>query len=201
MSGADFFSLTLAVQAALGAGYLGYATAYAGFRRDHRSEDTVFISLAFAAFGYAAFGLVAPKLGPLAGVLAAFGVALSVAAFWRALGRRVWLWFMGAAKVHREDGVHGGWAAILQSQRAVGQISVHLKSGRVLYLNDRPKYFDRPWDGLYLGSDGSVIMVVEEEELPDGTTEERAGIFDPDWGTRLTYIPAGEVGRVNIRLK
>ena len=42
-------------------------------------------------------------------------------------------------------------------------------------------------------------MAVEEEELPDGTTQERQGVLS-DWGARLTYIPADQISRVNIRL-
>ena len=89
---------------------------------------------------------------------------------------------------------------LVQTKKTVDQISVHLLDGRVLYLNDRPKYEGTPWDGLYLGGDGSVLMIVEEEKLPDGIEEERKGICS-DWGTRLTYLPASQITRVNIRLK
>lgn len=201
MSGSEFFGMALAVQVALGAGYLGYATAYAGFRKDHRSEDAVFISLAFGAIAYVSFGLAEAMLGPVGAAVAGFCVSLLAAILWRIAGRDAWLKVMGAAGVHREDGVHSAWAKIVQSGRQVGQVSVHLKSGRVLYLNDRRKYHDLPFDGLYLGGDGSVAMVVEEEELPDETNEARDGIADPDWGLRITYVPAGEIGRVDIRLK
>jgi len=85
--------------------------------------------------------------------------------------------------------------------RKVGQLSVHLKNGRVLYLHDRRAFLGCPWEGLYLGGDGSVIMAVESEELPDGTEEIREAVRDDAWGTRMTYIPASEIARVNIRIK
>ena len=44
-------------------------------------------------------------------------------------------------------------------------------------------------------------MVVEEEDLQDGVEEIRSGVVDSFWGTRMTYIPASEVKRVNIRMK
>lgn len=201
MAGSEFFNLTLSLQAALGAGYLGYATAYAGYRRDHRSEDALFISLAFAAVAMLAFGAVEAFLGSVWAVIAAVSASLAAACAWRVVGRRLWLQAMSASRIHRDDGVHAGWTGIIQSMGAVGQISVHLKGGGVLYLNDRRNFDGSPWGGLYLGGDGAIIMAVEEEELPDGVEEIREGIIDQDWGTRLTYIPASEVKRVNIRIK
>jgi len=44
-------------------------------------------------------------------------------------------------------------------------------------------------------------MAVESEELPDGTEEIREAVRDDAWGTRMTYIPASEIARVNIRIK
>jgi hypothetical protein len=44
-------------------------------------------------------------------------------------------------------------------------------------------------------------MVVEEEEFPSGAIEERQGVDDPDFGARLTYIPAAEIAQVNLRMK
>ena len=68
----------------------------------------------------------------------------------------------------------------------------------MLYQQEN-KYAEAHLGGMYLGSDGSIVMVVEHEDLPDGTTEERTAIRDATWGTRVTYIPASEIARVNIR--
>lgn len=201
MSPSDIFELSLSMQAALGAGYLGFATAYAGFRRDLRAEDVLFISLAFSAVAMTAFGVASGWAGAIAGVLAAFGASLAAAGLWRAFGRGLCLRLMSALNIHRDDGLHSAWPAIVQAGRGCGQISVHMRDGRVLYLNDRKNVDGAPWGGLYLGSDGAVIMAVEEEEFPDGRTEVREGVTDSEWGTRLTYIPAAEIARVNIRLK
>ncbi|RAP39431.1 hypothetical protein BYZ73_20600 [Rhodovulum viride] len=200
MLASEFFALSLSVQVAIGAGYLGYVTAYAGFRRDHDATDAVFISLAFASIATLAFLLV-EKFGPVAAFLTAFLASLICAGVWRRWGRRCWLWCMDKTGVHRDDGVHTTWSGIAQTDRRVGQVSVHTEDGRILYLNDRSKYHGAAWDGLYLGGDGSVVMVVEEEELPNGTEETRSGISDEHWGTRLTYIPASQIRRVNIRMK
>lgn len=201
MTGYDFFNLSLSVQAALGAGYLGYVTAYAGFRKEHRVEDALFISLAFAACAMLTYGAAEPIAGTLGAFLAAFASSILIAACWRRWGRKAWLWCVSEAGIHRDDGSHHAWSQIVQTDRRVGQISVHLKDGRTLYLNNRELYGDAPWRGLYLGGDGAIVMVVEEEEMPDGTEEIRSGISDDVWGTRLTYIPPDEVRRVNIRMK
>lgn len=201
MIGSDFFNLSLSLQAAFGAGYLGYMTAYAGYREGHKTEDALFISLVFASVAMLVFGIVQSLCGAVWALLAAFSASLLAASVWRAFGRQAWHKAMSITRVHRDDGVHVGWASIVQTTGAVGQVSVHLKGGGVLYLNDRRNFDHAPWGGLYLGGDGSIIMAVEEEELPDGTEEEREGVLDPAWGTRLTYIPADEVRRVNIRIR
>lgn len=197
----QFFDLSLSIQVALGAGYLGYVTAYAGFRRDHRVEDVLFISLAFAAVAMLTFGFVEQSQGVFAAALLAFGSSLALAALWRKWGRRAWLWATTNAGIHRDDGSHDAWSQIVQTDLQIGQVSVHMKDGRVLYLSDRRKYENSPWKGLYLGGNGAVVMVVEKEKDVDGLITERNGIADPEWGTRLTYLPASEIQRVNIRMK
>jgi hypothetical protein len=196
----NFFELSLSVQVALSAGYLAYITAYAGLRRGHATQDAIFISLVFSVVALLTFDLV-PIEQTYLRAAAACAVALASGIFWRKLGRPWWLWVMQKTGVHREDGVHSPWDVIVQTDRKVGQISVHLKSGRTLFMHDRPNFVECPWEGLYLGGDGSVIMVVESEELPDGTSEQRQAIKDEFWGTRLTYIPVSEIARVNLRMK
>jgi hypothetical protein len=195
----DFIDLGTAVQVSLGAGYLAYCTAYAGFRRHHQTRDTIFISLVFAAVASIIISL-AQSLGTIPSYILAVLVALVSAAFWRWFGRELWQKTMEVSKIHREDGIETTWETLVQTKKIVDQFSVHLSDGRVLYLNNRPKYAGTPWNGLYLGGDGSVLMIVEEEEMPDGTEEVRQGICS-DWGTRLTYLPASQITRVNLRLK
>jgi hypothetical protein len=195
-----FFDLSLSVQVALASGYLAYITAYAGLRRGHAPQDAIFISLAFSVVALLSFDVLPIEQAYLRSAIAAAAALLS-GIFWRKIGRPVWLWSMRRLGVHREDGVHAPWDVIVQTTKKVGQVSVHLKNGRTLCLNDRRNFAQAPWEGLYLGGDGSVIMAVEMEELPDGSEETRQGVTDADWGTRLTYIPASEIERVNIRMK
>lgn len=195
-----FFELSLSIQVALASGYLAYITAYAGLRRGHATQDAIFISLVFSVIALLCFELIPIQQTYLKAATAS-AAALATGIVWRKIGRPFWLWVMQKTRVHREDGVHAPWDVLVQTDRKVGQLSVHLKNGRVLYLHDRRAFLGCPWEGLYLGGDGSLIMAVESEELPDGTEEIREAVHDDAWGTRLTYIPASEIARVNIRIK
>lgn len=195
-----FFSLSLVTQVSLGSGYLAYLLAYAGLREHHNSLDAIFITLAYAAVASLGFWSAA-SAGPWLAAMAGAGSAMTAAALWRKWLRDICQRLLSIARVHRDDGLHRAWSAIVQTDCKVGQASVHTKDGRVLYLNDRSLYSKSPWQGLYLGGDGSVVMVVEEEELPDGTTEVRQGVADDNFGVRMTYIPPDQVARVNLRMK
>lgn len=195
----ELISLGTTVQVWLGSGYVAYCTAYAGFQRHHKTRDTVFITAVFVAVASGAFSL-GSTINAWCAYSAAVFVPLAAAICWRLLGKSSWLWLMQFLRVHREDGNDCTWESIVQTTRYVDQLSVHTIDGRILYLNDRRQFVDKAeWNGLYLGGDGSVVMAVEEEELPDGSTEQRQGVLS-DWGTRLTYIPANQISRVNIRL-
>lgn len=208
MGAGELVLLLIWVQVAVGAGYLAYATAYAGLRRGHRTTDAVFITLAFAALSLIAFTIVQVSIAdrmtaPARDVVAALGAAMMVlpaAALWRRWLREWWQGLMAKTSVHRDDGIYTGWDAAIQRDVEVIQVSVHTTDGRVLYLNDRSKYDAAPWHGLYFGGDGSVIMVVEEEGLPDGTEEVREGVHDDTYGTRMTYLPPAMIRRINIRM-
>ena len=132
----------------------------------------------------------------LVGVALAFGLAL----IWRGWALEAWQKAAKSLGLHAEDGLSYGWDKIVSHPGLTSsQISVHTSDGRILFLNDRTKYTHAPYEGLYLASDGSIIMVVEGEEMPDGTEEMRQGVTDENWGVRMTYIPANQIKRVNIR--
>ena len=195
----EILSLSTTVQVWLGAGYVAYCTAYAGFRRHHQVRDTIFGIAVFTAIASLAHSFVEPKYVRSA-YAASVVVPLLSAMAWRKFGKNWWLKLMSASDVHREDGVSSTWESLVQTDKGVTQCSVHTKDGRILYLNDRPSLIGKAeWNGLYLGGDGSLLMVIEEEEFPDGRTEQRQGVLS-DWGARLSYIPASEISQVNFRI-
>ncbi|MFC3180481.1 hypothetical protein [Cypionkella sinensis] len=194
----NWTTLPFTVQLGLGVGFLAYVTAYAGRRRGHSISEITFLTM---AFGLPALLPLINGTGPVAanaiiGVMMAFGVAL----IWRGWALEAWQWAAKSIGLHAEDGLSFGWDKIVSYPNlATNQISVHTADGRILYLNDRTRFANAPFNGLYLASDGSIIMVVEEERMPDGSEQVRQNINHDTWGARMTYIPSDQVKRVNIR--
>ncbi|MGJ5621614.1 hypothetical protein [Sulfitobacter sp. MF3-043] len=199
-SAANFFELSLVLQIALGSGYLAYATSYAGLRRDHNIGDQLSISLVFSAI---ALILANSTASWDDGWRVAFTLVstMLVGVIWRAAGRPIWHWFLRKTGIHREDGVHSGWAALVQTKKGVSQATVYTQDGRILHLSDRAPYENLEWGGLYLCGDGSVTMIVESDTDAQGSEILREDITDLNWGTRYTHIPADQIRRVELRLK
>ena len=194
----EMFNLPLELQTALAGGYLAYWIGYAGLEGNRRAVDIALLTFAFGLPAIGAFRLALPH-GALWAVMAGLGIAISGGLLWRIVGRELVLATLKRLGIHREDGVHSAWAALIQQRNlTVGQLSVHTKDGRVLYQNAN-HYPEAHLGGMYFGGDGSIVMVVEEEDLPNGSEEQRTGIKDANWGTRVTYIPADQIQRVNIR--
>jgi len=191
--------LPLALQVGLGAGYAGYSIAYAGLRREHDAVDTTFLSL---AFGVPALLVVQLRedLGQFWAAVLAIAASVICAAIWRGFGRQIWHWLMGCLRVHHEDGTATAWDALIQRPGLlVQQVSVRCRDGRTLFMNVRDPYMLGPYSGLVLGRNGDVLMVVEEEGAEDGTRRTPEGVVTGN-GTRLTYVPAGEIKQVNLRV-
>ena len=199
----DLISLPFQVQLTLGVGYLAYVFAYRGIRRGHSAQDVVFITLAFSAVAAGMLMVLPHEWSLLATAPLASLATIVLAGLWRRWLRGWMIRLSQKARISGDDGLPSAWDSLLAiPNMVVGQLSVHTKDGRILYQNQRAPYFDgMPLGGMVLGSDGDIVMVVEDEELPDGTEEKREGIVDAAWGLRLTYIPADQVARVNIRAK
>ncbi|ADO42356.1 hypothetical protein [Ketogulonicigenium vulgare] len=202
MFGLEFLELTLTLQVSLGAGYLAYAVAYAGYRKDHRAEDAIFITIAFSALAQLLFVVLEhAQFLPIISVPSVFLTTIAAGALWRKFGMSFWQTLMRWSGVHRDDGNLRIWPILVHGNHEINQCQVYLKDGRVLNLLNGPAYIGQPWDGLLLGDDGSVLMVVENEYMPNGSVIEHGANFDAEWGTSLTYVPASEVSRVIFTLK
>lgn len=196
----NFLELSLAFQIAIGAGYLAYMTAYAGLTREHKAIEQIAITFVFSAIGLAVAEFV-QAWGSIIQVAVTLLAVFSCALIWRKFGRTSWQTILRILKIHREDGIYTGWSAFVQTNLGVSQATIYLASGEILFLEDRTKYKKAPWQGLYLCGDGSVSMVVDEVTSTDGTVTKRESICDEDWGTRVTYIPASQIERVELRMK
>lgn len=196
----NFSILPIGLVVALASGFVAYTTSYAGLRRGHSTQDALFISSGYALFALAVFEGMSAFPSSLR-IIGALLFALVIGILWRKWLRGCWQWAMRELNVHRDDGIYGSWDKLLQENRQIGQVSVYTKNGHVLHLNDRSKYKDEMFGGLYLGGDESITMVVDEEEYPDGIPASWEDVHDEDWGVRFTHIPASEIVRVNIRMR
>lgn len=194
-----FFDMSLGVQTSIGFGYMAYMTAYTGQRRHHVTSDSIFISLAFGSIAFLLFYLLQEQ-GAFLAFIAAAGAALLAGVIWRWFGRKLAMKILHKIRVHQDDGLYFGWDELIQNIGDVDQASVHTTDGRILYLVNRRKYADAPYKGLYLGGDGSITMIVEEEQRRDGKLEGREGIYADGWGYRLTHIPVAQIAQVDVRV-
>lgn len=199
----SWITLPLETQVSLAAGYAGYLLAYGGLRRSHQAQDAVFLTFAFGAVALVALRVLANAAPVWIAAPGAALAALLAAALWRRWLRIPVLRATGLLGIHRDDGMTDSWEAFVDRvpHESASQVSVHTSDGRVLYCSNLDRYVDLPMRGFYLGSDGGIAMVVEEEELPGGTTETREAVTDPHYGARMTYIPAAAVVRVNLRYR
>jgi hypothetical protein len=196
----EFLKLPLEIQVALAGGYLAYTVAYGGYGTKSTATEVAFRSLAFGLISVLAFRqTVLCGAGTWAAATVAITSAVLTGALWRRWIRRLVWRFLAWTGVSREDGIPTAWSAIIQSPNIyVTQLTVRTTDGRVLF-HDRSCYDKALHDGLYLGSDGSIMMVICSETLADGTKRQSEDITSDGWGTRLTYIPANQIAQVNLR--
>lgn len=196
-----FLSLSLELQVALGGGYLAHAVAYSGLRKSTGATELALRSLAFGIIALLAFRTTSDAGCPnWAAALIGVVSAAFAGGLWRKWGMRYSVKILSALRVSREDGIPDAWTALTQNTSLnVTQLSVHTKDGRILH-HDRDAYGDAWKDGLYFGSDGSIVMVVESEDIPGmEEPEQRQAIDAPPYGIRLTFIPADQISRINLR--
>ncbi len=114
--------------------------------------------------------------------------------------------------VHKDDGLATGWEALSQDPTIqVTQIMVRTSGGTELFCEkamDYAKSSRNVWSRLgdfspMLGTDGSVIMLVDTEETSSGGEITKSGQIDDEagWGCRLTYIPANQIDYVELRVR
>jgi hypothetical protein len=207
----EFFSAPLALQLALGGGYLGYLAAYAGIRAHHRQIDIAFLTVAFGIAATTCFGVVRPMIGDTAGGDTA-GIAISllfvvlVGLAWRGVGRRFIRSVLHCCHLsYADDDPSVMTAVFADTKHQVSQVMVALDDGRELRCEDVSKFRDAAIAPFIYGGDGSIALYVTHASRPqsDGSQQEQAQeqVRDPNWGDNLTIVPAGRVRHMDIRFK
>lgn len=194
----DILTLPIAIQVSLGSGYLAYVMAFSGLRQHHTAADAIFGSIAFGLIASAALTWL-PLISPWK-YAAATGITLAVGLLWR--------WRIGAllqntlrkSGISWTDGLPSAWLSVtaMRTDLPLAQIAVDLADGRLLVCDDTRRFKDCPHGPCTLGLDGSVALYVTGEQRPDASWIEVPDVVNID-GARLTYVPADQVRRVELR--
>lgn len=196
----DLIELPFAIQVSLGSGYLAYLIAYGGIRQHHTTTDAVFRTLAFGIAATATLSL--PISPPFLLTFSAFLAPLFIGGCWRKFGMKWSRSLLRHSDVTWSDDLPSAWISLTAEGTAYphSQISVDLQDGRMLHCNNTRHFADAPYGPCLYGLDGSIALYVTEEIRPDQTTFTHNDVFAPDDGWRITFIPASNVKRVDIRL-
>ncbi|WP_420585825.1 hypothetical protein [Ruegeria sp.] len=211
----EIVQLPIHLQIALAGGYMGYITAYSGLRAGHTARDAILLTLAFGVIPALAWPMLSTAFGRTGGLLQIGAAALALllpilaGALWRRHGRTWWYDLLHRLKIHVDDGLCTGWEALIQQRdMEVTQIMVRTTDGTELFCRDAPAHTRAKgaFDAIgsfspLLGTEGSVVMVVDEEAAPNGGDTERTAPVDDEWGARLTYIPADRIALVEMRVR
>ncbi|MBC2858730.1 hypothetical protein [Stappia sp. 28M-7] len=203
----EFFSAPLALQLALGGGYLGYLAAYAGIRAHHRQIDIAFLTVAFGITATTCFEIAQPKTGDAPAIAIALLLVVLVGLAWRGFGRRIIRRALQRGQLsYADDDPSVLTAVFADTSHNVSQVMVVLDDGRELRCDDTSKFSDAAIAPFIYGSDGSIALYVTHSSRleKDGTQKEeerQENVRDPVWGDNMTIVPAGRVRHVDIRFK
>lgn len=187
------------IQLTLGCGYFAYMIAYGGIKQHHSSADAVFRSIGFGLVASAVLFWMPPY--PVWRPLTAAILTISAGAFWRAKGM---LWFrsiLRGSNVSWSDDTPSAWVTITAERTDLrpSQIAVDIDGGRTIVCDDTTRFTDLPFGPCTFGLDGSIALYVTAERKPDGEWIEITDITEQGRGSKLTYVPASGVKRIEIR--
>ena len=188
------------LQVALGSGYAAYMVAYTGIRSHHQAVDTTFRTIAFGLVATAVM-LALPNWWRPIIILMAFVATVTVALLWRMNGMRWWIATLRNLDVSWSDDTPSAWAKFSQDQDSrISQLQVVTTDDRVFICDDAEAFADRPQGPCVLGTNGDLTMYVTHTKALGDTTKQRSETIDVDgWGTRMTYIPADKIQRLQVR--
>jgi hypothetical protein len=196
---ADFLKLSLSVQVALGSGYVAYLISYAGIRQHHSPTDIVFRTLAFGLIASAT--LAWTWFIPPVQVALAVVCTIAAGALWRGFGRAVSSQVLKRTDVSWSDDIPTAWLSIsaVRTDCRPSQIAVELLDGRLLLCADTRDFSDAPYGPCVLGLSRDIALYVTDEMRPNGEWLQSERVQDPIDGANLTYVPASQIRRVELR--
>lgn len=202
---ATLLKLPWATLLTLAGGYAAYFVANLGVRSHHQTIDVAFSTLVFGfftAFAYEASSRLL-KIEILWSSLIAFVSAVLLGALWGRFGRRWLLRLLRLTDVSHNNDLPSAWAELFSDTRVgTSQLSVRMKDGTWLKCDDLRKFDNKPYGPCILGGTGDILIYVTHQQSPDDEAfEECTQTLNAAWGDEVTYVPAAEVSRVDIRRK
>jgi hypothetical protein len=194
------FGLPWEVLLTLAVGYAGYFVANVGVRAHHKSIDVTFSTIVYGFFGTAAYlAVLAAGLQMWVAVPAGFVVSMVAGGLWSAVLRDRFADALRHLNVSQNDDLPSALANLMADKKGhATQLSVRLTTGVWLMCNDLARFQSAPCGPCVLGPSGDVLMYVTHHRDADGDYEE-CEVDVPNWGMELTYIPANQVSRIDLR--
>lgn len=206
----NLFSLPFQIILSLGIGFVGYAVCFPAERRRHRDSEITLLTFLFAAFSNSIYQFSLKILGPsdstafiiLAPLLSLLST-VAIALIWRRFIKQAWTDVVRKMKISNADEIPGAWEKIISDPRyTISQISVRLKSGKILFCSNAVQFDTAPFGPCYFGYDGSVALYVTHSKASNknnfSIVEE---IRDPEFGDRITFIPSDEISEIDLTWK
>lgn len=186
------------IQLALGVGYAAYLIAYSGIRQHHSSADVFFRTLGFGLIATAILYLTRQNYWALGGAALA---PLLFAALWRWKLKSLVKALLRLTDVSWSDDLPNAWLSLIADKTDCrpSQITVDLADGRVLFCEDTSKFADAAYGPCRLGLDGSIAFYVTSERRCESDWIDHSDVIDPFHGDRITYVPANQIKRIDIR--
>jgi hypothetical protein len=195
----DLLKVSFALQVAIASGYLAYLIAYAGIRQHHTAADALLKSFVFGVIATGIFRIGPP--GALPTTVVAAILPLVAAMLWRWLGIRAWAWLVRKYGISWADDIPTAWLSITATRTDFSptQISVETLDGRLLFCDDTRRFADAHEGPASFGLSGDLAFYVTDERRADGEWVDKKDVRHADEGDLLTYLPASQIKRVEIR--
>lgn len=205
----ELIGLPSQIQIVIAAGFLGYMAAFAGVRFRHGQVEVVLYTVVFSVIASAAlaffsflWALVWPSFAAFPAAVSAILATVAVGYTWRQWVRPQAfrrLRSMGLAQ-HDGTGASRVLDGIINDPNLVwNQIAVRLTDSTTLICENTSVHSNAIIGFARVDSDGNVAMVASHMQDAVGMTVELEGVRDP-LGDRVTYIPAGQVHSIVVRL-
>ncbi|WP_147366922.1 hypothetical protein [Aurantiacibacter zhengii] len=196
----EFLSLPWQIQLALASGYAAYLVAYAGQRDHHGAVEITFRSLGFGLVATAIAAAMAGSPRWLILLTASIGAIIS-GGLWRRFGIPIFRWLMKKTDISWSDDVPTAWQTltVCNSRYPLSQISIELTDGSWLRCIDTRRFAESPFGPAVIGKDGDIALYVTNSTTSDGEDFDAEEIEVDYFGSRITYIPASSIRRVDLR--